>query len=206
MSDSILSRIILEYIHICRSEQRVVDNLVRSSNIQAERTYNLLSRYLDIVGEQNRMFSMPSVHRVTLSRPSNRAPSTPLPPISSPPIPTIPPPPRHPPQMPSLIPLRPLRGPPTRTRLRRLTTPLLTETNIRLMTSRCIFSDLSSNEIICPITRDTFVPDDAILKIIFCGHIFKAAALREWFRRSTKCPVCRHDIRINFFPRLNEEQ
>lgn len=201
MSDLSLAHVILEYIQICRTEQRIIDNLIRTTNIQAERTYNLLYRYLNIMTERNSLLSTPIVHRVTLSRATNTTSST-IPPSSIPPppstsLPTTPAPPRHPPR----LPLRPLRGPPTR--LRRRLSPILTETNIRLMTSRCIFSDLSSNETICPITRDSFVPDDAILKIIFCGHIFKATALREWFRHSTQCPVCRHDIRINFFPSLN---
>lgn len=205
MSDSSLSRVILEYIQICRSEQRTIDYLIRSTNIQAERTYNLLYRYLNIISDQNSLFSTPIFHRVSLSR----SPGTESSPISahpapSPPTTTPPPPTTTPPRRSSRTPLRPLRGPPTR--LRRLASPLLTETNIRLMTSRCIFSDLSSNETICPITREAFTPNDTILKIIFCGHIFKATSLREWFRRSTQCPVCRHDIRINFFPRLNENQ
>jgi len=71
------------------------------------------------------------------------------------------------------------------------------------MTQVFQYSDLSSNQALCAITRENFTEDDSVLKIIFCGHIFKEDALREWFRRSTRCPICRHDIRLNFFPGLN---
>ena len=47
----------------------------------------------------------------------------------------------------------------------------------------------------CPISREQFDNYDIILKINHCGHIFKKNSLLNWFETSSKCPVCRHDIR-----------
>ena len=61
-------------------------------------------------------------------------------------------------------------------------------------TSICRFSDLSTNYIMCPIRQTRFDASDNIMKIRHCGHIFLEDALREWFRTSSECPVCRHNI------------
>tara|TARA_Y100001970_G_scaffold294168_1_gene447873 strand:- start:1507 stop:2517 length:1011 start_codon:yes stop_codon:yes gene_type:complete len=58
------------------------------------------------------------------------------------------------------------------------------------------FSDLSNNNCtICPISRDNFEPNDIVLQINHCGHIFKKNSLLSWFETNSKCPVCRYDIR-----------
>ena len=58
------------------------------------------------------------------------------------------------------------------------------------------FSDLSNNNCtICPISRDTFEPNDIIIRINHCGHVFKKDSLLVWFETNSRCPVCRHDIR-----------
>jgi hypothetical protein len=51
--------------------------------------------------------------------------------------------------------------------------------------------DASGNDIICPITMEYFHNEDAVMRINRCGHIFKESALRTWFDRNTRCPVCR---------------
>ena len=40
-----------------------------------------------------------------------------------------------------------------------------------------------------------FIVSTRIMKICHCGHYFKEEALREHFNNSTKCPLCRYDIR-----------
>lgn len=59
------------------------------------------------------------------------------------------------------------------------------------------FSDISneSEQTRCPIDQHEFDPSDNVMKIIFCGHMFKEHNLRNWFQHSSKCPVCRYDIR-----------
>jgi hypothetical protein len=47
---------------------------------------------------------------------------------------------------------------------------------------------------ICPITLEEFVSGEQLLRINYCGHIFKANSLHRWFVRNKVCPSCRHDI------------
>jgi len=47
----------------------------------------------------------------------------------------------------------------------------------------------------CPICLDRFQPDDSVMQIIRCGHIFNEDSINLWFRANVRCPVCRHDIR-----------
>ncbi len=55
--------------------------------------------------------------------------------------------------------------------------------------------DSSRNQTICPITRENFTPNTSIMQIIPCGHIFTELSLRRHFRFSSRCPLCRYDIR-----------
>ena len=59
------------------------------------------------------------------------------------------------------------------------------------------FSNISneSEQTRCPIDQHEFDPSDNVMKIIFCGHMFKEHNLRNSFQHSSKCPVCRYDIR-----------
>ena len=53
------------------------------------------------------------------------------------------------------------------------------------------FEELENqNEMICPITQESFVPDDMIA-LLDCGHYFKKDAFLAWSRRSRSCPSCR---------------
>lgn len=47
----------------------------------------------------------------------------------------------------------------------------------------------------CPISMEDFMEGDSILQIRSCGHRFKEAPLLIWFRRDSRCPICRYDIR-----------
>lgn len=49
----------------------------------------------------------------------------------------------------------------------------------------------------CPITLEDFQHGELLCRIKHCNHIFKEAALRNWFLQNSHCPVCRHDIREN---------
>jgi len=68
---------------------------------------------------------------------------------------------------------------------------------IRTATSISPYSDLSTNYVLCPIRQTPFDASDNVMQIDHCGHIFLASALREWFRTSSECPVCRHNINTN---------
>ena len=49
----------------------------------------------------------------------------------------------------------------------------------------------------CPITQQVFNDDDDVARIYHCGHVFNHSALRTWFDRDTRCPICRYDLRTN---------
>ena len=73
--------------------------------------------------------------------------------------------------------------------------PFLTQNQITTATEGFIYQDLSTNQLMCPITQQNFIPTDHVLRIRHCNHIFADEALRQWFRSSYECPVCRFDIR-----------
>ena len=57
------------------------------------------------------------------------------------------------------------------------------------------FNDLDNqNELTCPITQETFGPDDNVA-LLDCGHYFKKDGFMVWARRSRTCPSCRTAFR-----------
>lgn len=71
--------------------------------------------------------------------------------------------------------------------------PGLTEQQINSATEILPFNT-EMRDTQCPISFEEFVEGEDILKIRFCGHIFKTDAIRNWFLRNRRCPVCRHDL------------
>jgi hypothetical protein len=47
----------------------------------------------------------------------------------------------------------------------------------------------------CPISQEDFTPNQEVLQIKYCGHIFKTQSLLTWFINRPTCPYCRFDIR-----------
>ena len=47
----------------------------------------------------------------------------------------------------------------------------------------------------CPITLEPLQDGDSVCRIRHCNHLFKSSAIRGWFQRNVRCPVCRYDIR-----------
>jgi hypothetical protein len=47
----------------------------------------------------------------------------------------------------------------------------------------------------CPITMERFEDNSNVSVILGCNHIFNPSQIRNWFRNSCRCPVCRYDIR-----------
>jgi hypothetical protein len=74
---------------------------------------------------------------------------------------------------------------------------LLSEIQIHDFTENFIYNtnDVSNTSVtVCPISLESFQEGDSILKIRHCGHIFKSVSLRQWFRRSSRCPLCRCNL------------
>jgi hypothetical protein len=51
----------------------------------------------------------------------------------------------------------------------------------------------------CPISLENFVDTSPVTMITPCRHVFNTESLMSWFNNSTRCPVCRYDIR-NYNP------
>ena len=67
---------------------------------------------------------------------------------------------------------------------------------IRRATRLTVFRNITHDEgTICPIDREILNDDDNVLQIIHCGHYFREENLRRHFTMSTRCPLCRFDIR-----------
>ena len=74
---------------------------------------------------------------------------------------------------------------------------LLSEIQIHDFTESFIYNSFDSSNIstsVCPISLESFQEGDSILKIRHCGHEFKSVSLRQWFRRSSRCPLCRCNL------------
>jgi hypothetical protein len=57
------------------------------------------------------------------------------------------------------------------------------------------YQEISSVHDCCPISLIPFQQDDNVMRIKYCNHIFLPENLRRWFSQSSKCPLCRFDIR-----------
>ena len=66
---------------------------------------------------------------------------------------------------------------------------------IREATELKLFSEIQSSQTHCSLDLQEFQPEDFILRIKHCGHIFKEMLLKRHFRSSPRCPLCRFDIR-----------
>lgn len=49
---------------------------------------------------------------------------------------------------------------------------------------------------ICPISLNRFNESTPVVQLVYCGHIFLPHLFNRWFRENTRCPVCRHDVRL----------
>ena len=56
------------------------------------------------------------------------------------------------------------------------------------------YNSINTSQDICPIDRVPFEDNENVMRIRFCGHIFREENLRENFRSRPTCPVCRHNI------------
>ncbi len=73
-------------------------------------------------------------------------------------------------------------------------TQLLTQERINTLTRNFNYDSTTIVERTCPISLDEFTNGEELTQIIACSHIFKKEHLMNWFRRSTRCPVCRYNL------------
>jgi hypothetical protein len=48
----------------------------------------------------------------------------------------------------------------------------------------------------CAICQDVIAEGAQVRKLTFCNHFFHKDCVDNWFQRDTRCPTCRHDVRI----------
>ena len=56
-------------------------------------------------------------------------------------------------------------------------------------------NDSNNEQTSCPIDLQQFEPEENVMRIISCGHIFRENNLIRWFSNNVRCPLCRYDIR-----------
>jgi hypothetical protein len=67
---------------------------------------------------------------------------------------------------------------------------------IEIATRNVLYGDIVSPiNTSCPISLERFADSDIVTIICYCGHIFMAAEIHNWFSSNCRCPVCRYDIR-----------
>ena len=169
--------ILSQYLHFATDVNRNLSNIIHLTNNLRYNTFQLFNNYTNSTQLTNDIF---------------------FPPIPPPPI-------NAPPSYRRARRRRPLRsrlvpqesGLPPPPRLRAYFNPSPTETQISGATESALYADISTNYMMCPIDQQNFVGEDRILRIRHCEHVFRETALRQWFRTSSECPVCRYDIRYH---------
>ena len=67
---------------------------------------------------------------------------------------------------------------------------------IEIATRNVLYGDIVSPiNTSCPISLERFTASDIVTIICYCGHIFMASEIHNWFSSNCRCPVCRYDIR-----------
>ena len=56
-----------------------------------------------------------------------------------------------------------------------------------------IVTDISGSN--CAVCQDIIVEADTCRRLRVCRHVYHQSCIDQWFRRSVRCPTCRHDIR-----------
>jgi hypothetical protein len=75
-----------------------------------------------------------------------------------------------------------------------------TQNQIDQATISTFYSDiLNPTNNSCPISLENFLDTSPVTMIRPCRHVFNTESLMSWFNNSTRCPVCRYDIR-NYSP------
>ena len=55
----------------------------------------------------------------------------------------------------------------------------------------CEYSSLSTSVKTCPMSRTCFTPNDIVILVRECGHVFKKGPFLEWAAYHSTCPRCK---------------
>lgn len=79
----------------------------------------------------------------------------------------------------------------------------LTPEIISQETTQSLFNEIENpNNLTCPISLESFQPEQTVIMINQCRHIFNAEHLTRWFETKTTCPMCRRNIHSDPLNRL----
>ena len=80
----------------------------------------------------------------------------------------------------------------------------LSQETITQETTSCLFHEIETpNNLTCPISLELFQPEQSVIMINQCRHIFNANHLVTWFETRSTCPMCRCNIQSTEIPPIN---
>lgn len=80
----------------------------------------------------------------------------------------------------------------------------LSQETITQATTRSLFNEIENpNNLSCPISLEMFQPEQSVIMINQCRHIFNEDHLSRWFETKSTCPMCRCNIQVTETPTLN---
>lgn len=47
----------------------------------------------------------------------------------------------------------------------------------------------------CSICLDIFNPEDSVVLLVVCGHVFHENCIMDWLKKKYSCPNCKYEIR-----------
>lgn len=80
----------------------------------------------------------------------------------------------------------------------------LSQETISQETTSCLFREIENpNNLTCPISLELFQPEQSVIMINQCRHIFNTNHLVRWFETRSTCPMCRCNIQATEIPPIN---
>lgn len=73
---------------------------------------------------------------------------------------------------------------------------LITPTAAQVAAASTTYAAPTALDTPCAICQDTIAEGAQVRKLTFCNHFFHKDCVDNWFLRDTRCPTCRHDVRI----------
>ena len=72
---------------------------------------------------------------------------------------------------------------------------LPTNEQVNVATELVNINDIDTTQTHCPIDLVPFTENENVTRILHCGHVFRTNNITAWFRNSSRCPLCRYDVR-----------
>jgi E3 ubiquitin-protein ligase ATL10/75/76/77/78 len=73
---------------------------------------------------------------------------------------------------------------------------LITPTAAQVAAASTTYAAPTALDTPCAICQDIIAEGAQVRKLTFCNHFFHKDCVDNWFLRDTRCPTCRHDVRV----------